>query len=310
MTTCRVCRNMRTTGFVLALLILPAMATAQQERPVKGTAQQTRSSKPDGPPAKEQARPAGEQARPAKEQTRPDKDHSRPAERPRHPLDQPRQLPGSLGPIGLPLPSIGLPLPSIGIQPVPGQNRRPDHPIYAPGRYRRSRSSVVYVVPSYGWSGYASPAPPPPAESGVTVFTPEPEVGQLRLDVQPADRWQLFVDGAFVGTQEDLGSDIDIQAGPRRIELRAPGYQPLAFDTRIEVGRSITYRGRLEPIQQSALPDPPARRETPIAAPPPVAPAGSRTLYVIPGCYLGNVMPQKEKLREGCDMSTMKTFTP
>lgn len=307
---------MRTTGFVLALLILPAVATAQQERPVKGTAQQARPSKPDAPPpAKEQARPAKEQAarpakeqaRPAKEQARPDNDHSRP---PRHPLDPPRQLPGSLGPIGLPLPSIGLPLPSIGIQPVPGQNRRPDRPVYTPGRQRRSRSSVVYVVPSYGWSGYTSPPPPPPAESGVTVFTPEPEVGQLRLDVQPADRWQLFVDGAFVGTQEDLGSDVDIQAGPRRIELRAPGHQSLAFDARIEVGRSITYRGRLEPTEPNARPDPPARRDAPSATPPPVAPTGSRTLYVIPGCYLGNVMPQKEKLREGCDMSTLKTFTP
>ena len=46
--------------------------------------------------------------------------------------------------------------------------------------------------------------------------------------------------------------------------------------------------------------------------PPPaiVLPAGSRTLYVIPGCYLGNVLPDKDRLPAGCDISRMKTHTP
>lgn len=50
------------------------------------------------------------------------------------------------------------------------------------------------------------------------------------------------------------------------------------------------------------------RAETPAA--PIVVPSGSRTIYVIPGCYLGNVPPDKDRLPAGCDISRMKTHAP
>ncbi len=45
-------------------------------------------------------------------------------------------------------------------------------------------------------------------------------------------------------------------------------------------------------------------------AAPAVVPTGSRTFYVIPGCYLGNVPPEKDRLPAGCDISRMTTHAP
>jgi len=70
----------------------------------------------------------------------------------------------------------------------------------------------------------------------------------MRLEVQPAFA-QIFVDGEYVGTVEDLHSatGLLIAAGVHRVEFRAPGYEPLVVDVRIAAGRWITYRGALKP---------------------------------------------------------------
>lgn len=54
----------------------------------------------------------------------------------------------------------------------------------------------------------------------------------------------------------------------------------------------------------------PAPEPEPQPEPPPYVPTGDRTLYVIPGCYVGNVPPTNIKLRPGCDLSQMRRFTP
>jgi hypothetical protein len=53
-----------------------------------------------------------------------------------------------------------------------------------------------------------------------------------------------------------------------------------------------------------------ARTEPPAAAPPPPQPTGSKTLYLIPGCYMGNVSPKEMKLPEGCDLSKLTVINP
>lgn len=59
------------------------------------------------------------------------------------------------------------------------------------------------------------------------------------------------------------------------------------------------------------LPEPDVEPEpTPEPAPPMLLPTGSRTIYLIPGCYLGNVLPEVERLPKGCDISRMKTYEP
>ena len=179
---------------------------------------------------------------------------------------------------------------------------------------RQYQPMAVYLLPDYRYFSNSIPTtnqfyvtPPPP--TSVTPGVPEPPVvplGALRLEVEPRALLQIFVDGAYVGTPTDVDDEVELTPGTRRIELRAPGYKTLVFNTEIIQDRMITYRGaleRVEPAQQAqhaeqAKPAPPA------ALPPP----GPTTMYVIPGCYLGNVLPKQSDLRSGCDISKLTTF--
>lgn len=189
------------------------------------------------------------------------------------------------------------------------------------GRQRRqfSQPPVVYVLPSYRYfdqgttlsygvassTTYMTSQPP----TVVTPPPPLPETGVLRLDVEPRQALQVFVDGLYIGTLADLGDEIELRLGARRIELRAPGYRTLIFDTEIVPDRIIVYRGALDRLPEaSAAPRAP---EAPAPQAPQISQApASRTMYVIPGCYLGNVSPKEVKLRPGCDISKLQTITP
>ena len=50
--------------------------------------------------------------------------------------------------------------------------------------------------------------------------------------------------------------------------------------------------------------------ESPRIADPPYVPTGDRTVYVIPGCYVGNVSPVNLKLPENCDITKLTTYVP
>ena len=58
----------------------------------------------------------------------------------------------------------------------------------------------------------------------------------------------------------------------------------------------------------------PPRQETPAPVepppPPPYVPSGNLTIYVIPGCYVGNVYPVGLRLPAGCDLNKVVTFIP
>jgi hypothetical protein len=43
---------------------------------------------------------------------------------------------------------------------------------------------------------------------------------------------------------------------------------------------------------------------------PPYVPTGDRTLYVIAGCYVGNVSPINLKLPDNCDITKLTTYVP
>jgi hypothetical protein len=190
---------------------------------------------------------------------------------------------------------------------------------HRPPRHRNN--GYLYVVPAYRYfpysyfpsyglptvvESYETPAPPAetvtyPTEPPPPPSPPPPPIGVLRLEVEPRDLIQIFVDGVYIGTPDDVGDDLGLAPGVRHIELRARGFKTLSFDADIVQDRSITYRGQLE--------------RDPDAPPPPVLvikpPAtGSRTMYVIPGCYLGNVAPTPASLRAGCDLSKLTTIEP
>lgn len=61
------------------------------------------------------------------------------------------------------------------------------------------------------------------------------------------------------------------------------------------------------PVREREV-EPPPRPAAPEL--PPFVPTGDRTLYVIPGCYVGNVPPQQVRLPANCDLSKVTTYVP
>jgi len=230
--------------------------------------------------------------------------------------------------IGLPLPAIGLPLPPTGLsRPIDTQGRisgrhrsrapLSQQPRFGSRRNLRSAPTVVYLVPIYGWGRY-DPAPTA-APTASVPDTPSRErrqerlTGILRLDVQPRGVLQVYVDGYYVGMPDDFNGELELMEGPHRIEIRAPGYETLAFDVRIAPHRSVTYRGALKPAEATPEPDPAIRQQpdnTTGVAPQPVTPATPMTFYVIPGCYAGNVAPKDVALPVTCNLSRLVTYGP
>jgi hypothetical protein len=224
-----------------------------------------------------------------------------------------------LAPIGLPLSTIGLP-PHIGTRPrggrEPSRGRERDHSHFDSRRNFRSQPTFVYMVPIYGW-GIQQPvvatsivAAP---YASLAAAKQERPAGILRLELETAEAaMQLYVDGYFVGTPDEINRELTLEAGPHRIEIRAAGYETITFDVRIDAYRSITYRGALQRVAAEPKPqpsiDPPAgpAQATPQLTPT-VAPS---TFYFIPGCYIGNVPPEKVELPATCDMSRLITRKP
>ena len=213
--------------------------------------------------------------------------------------------------IGLPLPPIGLPLPPLGLSPVPNPSRIADDRSHGrppdrgmPGGHKRRGpgAAVVYVAP-YFWSNDVPGAPTPGTIVPDEAPAPQPApTGGLRLDLQPASGLQVFVDDAYVGTSDEVGGELALEAGTHRIEISGPGYAPLIFNARIVAQRTITYRQALTPLEPAPLPDAPR---------PPEPPKGERqTFYLIPGCYLGNVPPEQVRLPAGCDARRVITHQP
>lgn len=223
--------------------------------------------------------------------------------------------------IGLPLPSIGLPLPAIGISPREVVERsQPPSPPGKPPQPGPPPAIVVFGTAPYLW-GFDSWQQS--ARPGTIITEPEPEkvevlepdaaieTGRLQLDIRPRDA-QIFVNGEFVGTLEDVGGVLELPEGTHRIEIRASRHEALTLDARIVVGRTITYRNALLPVEEGAPtpPVPPAARAPKSGQEPPPPARPSQTFYLIPGCYLGNVPPEQVKLPPDCDLSRMITHKP
>ena len=232
---------------------------------------------------------------------------------------------GSLPSIGLPLPRITPPLAPIGLprrleQPWPGAANAPrghaPHGHRGPGKAVHPRPSIIYIVPAYPWGPLATySATKRPGYLHAEVRERKAATGVLRLNVERSSLVQVYVDGFFVGTAADVDGRLELDEGEHRIELRAPGFQSVTFDVRIAAGQSITYSTPVEPLAP-APPDPPeaAGRPAASAAPPgdtatPAIPQKT-TVYMIPGCYLGNVPPAQVRLAPGCDASKAISYEP
>jgi PEGA domain len=192
-----------------------------------------------------------------------------------------------LPPVGLPLPSIGLPHPPTGLPPLTTtvrpnggrQTRRPGTVHYG----SRRLPAAVYLVPAFVDS--VSPlAPDVSAPSD-----PAPVGGRLRVEISPGVIGQVYLDGYYVGTTEDLSRAMDVTSGRHSIEIRVDGYQPSQDELAVAAGRSVTYRSAL------------TRAPEPARAPPAAESTAPKTFYVIPGCYVGDIRPEENTVPAGCD---------
>lgn len=226
-----------------------------------------------------------------------------------------------------PLPPLGLQTSGTGGQPVTGRGGHPvtglgrqpvtglgGHPVTRPpqlpapaptGASMQRVYPTPWTVPFYPTVIVVAPyAWPVPAvrngqSNGPKGQAEEPTpAGSVVLDIQPPELMQLFVDGYYVGTTADLGTALDLEPGPHRLELRATGFEPLEFGVSVRAGRVTTYRDTLKRQPVSV----------PVEQPPPTAVADTMPLYVIPGCYAGNTPPPASTtLPPGCDRSALTT---
>ena len=219
--------------------------------------------------------------------------------------------------IGLPLPPIGLPLPPLGLSRAPmertpaldaphrrANSSRPapeiehQHRRFGQGAAFPQAPTLIYFVPTSGWPYSEAPTPPTAREARKSP------TGRLRLELQPGVVPQIFVDGYYVGTLDDFNSELTLDTGPHQVEMRADGYETLRLNVQIFSDRTITYRSALKPAGTVPAPVP----EVP--APPDVPPPAREMIYVIPGCYVGNVPPRDAGLPAGCDATRATTFMP
>jgi len=100
-----------------------------------------------------------------------------------------------------------------------------------------------YYDPWYG--GY--PTYDPQVGGGYGTYQDE---GLLRLKIKPREA-EVYVDGYFVGTVDQFDGvfqRLHIDSGVHRVEVRAPGYEPLVIDVRISADHLTTYQGELKRI--------------------------------------------------------------
>jgi len=124
---------------------------------------------------------------------------------------------------------------------------------YYPGYY----GGYGYYDPwgSYGGYGYYGGYYDPwyggyPVGGQTTTYTTGDE-GSLRLKIKPKEA-EVYVDGYYVGIVDDFDGifqRLHLESGAHRIEVRAPGYEALAFDVHITADHKTTYQGELKKIQ-------------------------------------------------------------
>ena len=122
--------------------------------------------------------------------------------------------------------------------------------------------------------------------------------GSIRIETIPGSA-QVFVDGFYMGLAEEfglLGHPMTLSAGSHRIELRAPGYETLAFNVMIEPQEILRYRGDL----QSLTVRPPVVLV-------PGQPPAAKSFYVIPKCYAGD-KPPRSTLPKGCNPKDLQPY--
>jgi hypothetical protein len=99
--------------------------------------------------------------------------------------------------------------------------------------------SYPYPIEVYGYGAPRSVVITP----GTTAY------GGVALEITPYDA-DVWVDGEYAGKVQDFDGTtqpLTLTPGTHRIEVEAPGYEPMTVDVGIQAGQVIPYRGDLRP---------------------------------------------------------------
>jgi hypothetical protein len=118
-----------------------------------------------------------------------------------------------------------------------------------PGRpYYRVRG------PAFGWGYYGYDPFWYGYGYGYPYVVPSGAVtGGLRLEVAPKTA-EVFVDGYYAGVVDDFDGHfrhLNLTPGAHQIEVRAPGFQPLTFNTYIQADHTTDYKATMGPAAGS-----------------------------------------------------------
>jgi len=239
-------------------------------------------------------------------------------------VPRPNGLPSA--PLQTTLPSASLPTPPAGPLDTsgrpPGDLFRAGSETYAP-RFDQLLPIDPRFFPCCGvFPGpYVAPYPLPWPATDRQQRLPERYIGYVRLFVQPGLA-QVLVDGYYIGTVDDLRGLLRLDAGPHRIELRAPGYRTTTFDMRVMGNDTVSYRSDLEAVASTAATTAPGQERPaqnqptqgqptqgqPTQGPP--AQATPKTIYVIANCYAGDRPPVRSTLPASCRGAAVRAIPP
>jgi hypothetical protein len=110
-----------------------------------------------------------------------------------------------------------------------------------------------YGYDQYGYDPYAYPPPPPasaypdnsyPQQQGSVNITPN-ATGGLSFEITPSDAG-VYVDGNYVGPASQFSPSeppLSLTPGRHHVEIRAQGFDSIAFDSDVIAGQVIPYQG-------------------------------------------------------------------
>ena len=99
-----------------------------------------------------------------------------------------------------------------------------------------------YSVPVYG---YGAPS------STVIVGSNSTRYGGVALEITPGEA-SVYVDGGYAGLVRDFDGTqrtLTLATGRHRIEISAPGFEPMTLDVDTVPGQIVPYRGDLQPLR-------------------------------------------------------------
>ncbi len=102
-----------------------------------------------------------------------------------------------------------------------------------------------YPYGSYGYPAYAYGSPAYGYGGAGHAY------GSVKIADAPKDA-EVFVDGYYAGIADDFDGSfqhLDLEAGPHKIEVRAPGLATTSFDVNVTPYRTITFHARVRPAQ-------------------------------------------------------------